>query len=140
MFVQRVSSILSTHALTLFEIWIDVPNLCHYCSSNCIPFGASAFIPCSFSGARVTQSLVLCVCFVGHCLFLLAIVMSVLLRFTASDYLPLVSSSLSYYRVFASKMYKKDVSMCRLACLYSVDCMDWPYFKKNSVNVHKLSQ
>jgi hypothetical protein len=42
------------------------------------------------SGVRVTRSLVLYVCFVDHCLsfelFLLTIVLSVLLRFTDSDY------------------------------------------------------
>ena len=47
------------------------------------------FVP-GFSGVRVTRSLVLCVCFVDRCLascsFLLAIVLSVLLRFTDSDY------------------------------------------------------
>jgi hypothetical protein len=44
-----------------------------------------------FSGVRVTRSLVLSVCFVERCLsfynLLLAIVLSVLLRFTDSDYL-----------------------------------------------------
>ena len=43
-----------------------------------------------FSGVRVTRSLVLYVCFVDRCLsfctFLLAIVLSVFLRFTDSDY------------------------------------------------------
>ena len=43
-----------------------------------------------FSGVRVTRSLVLCVCFVDRCLsfvpFLLAIVLSVFLRYTDSDY------------------------------------------------------
>ena len=43
-----------------------------------------------FSGARVTRTLVLCVYFVDRCLsfvlFLLAIVLSVLLRHTDSDY------------------------------------------------------
>jgi hypothetical protein len=44
-----------------------------------------------FSGVRVTRSLVLCVCFVDRCLsictfFLLAIVLSVLLRYTDSGY------------------------------------------------------
>jgi hypothetical protein len=51
--------------------------------------GAPEFIPV-FSGVRVTRSLVLYVCFVGHCLsfctFLLAIALSVLLRYTDSDY------------------------------------------------------
>ena len=52
--------------------------------------GAPAFIPV-FSGVRVTRSLVLYVCFVGHCLsfcpFLLAIALSVLPRYPDSDYL-----------------------------------------------------
>jgi len=44
-----------------------------------------------FSGIRVTRSLVLCVCLVDRCLcpfvlFLLTIVLSVLPRFTDSDY------------------------------------------------------
>ena len=43
-----------------------------------------------FSGVHVTRSLVLCVCYVYHCLsfcfFLLAIVLSVLLLFTDYDY------------------------------------------------------
>ena len=46
--------------------------------------------PSVFSGVRVTRSLVLYVCFVDRCylfvLFLLAIVLSVLLRYTVSDY------------------------------------------------------
>ena len=45
--------------------------------------------PPVFSGVRVTRSLVLCVCFVDRwlsfCIFLLAIVLSVL-RYTDSDY------------------------------------------------------
>ena len=45
-------------------------------------------LPSVFSGVRVTRSLVLCVCFVDRCLsfFLLAIMLSVLLRYTDSDY------------------------------------------------------
>ena len=47
-----------------------------------------------FSGVRVTRSLVLCVCFVDRCrslfvllcFFLLAIVLSVRLQYTDSDY------------------------------------------------------
>jgi hypothetical protein len=55
------------------------------------PSGASEFTTC-FSGVRGTQSLVLCVdiicrsLFVIFILFLLTIVLSVLLRFTHSDY------------------------------------------------------
>jgi hypothetical protein len=67
------------------------------------PSGAPEFTPV-FSGVCVTRSLVLCVIFVDRVcslvLFVLAIVLSVLLllvivlsvlRFTDSDYLPLVS-------------------------------------------------
>ena len=54
------------------------------------PTGAPEFTPV-FSGVRVTRSLVICVCFVDHCLsfgpFLLAIVLPVLLRYMDSDYL-----------------------------------------------------
>jgi hypothetical protein len=46
--------------------------------------------PPDFSGVRVSRSLVLYVCFVDRCLsfvpFLLGIVLSVLLRYTDSDY------------------------------------------------------
>jgi hypothetical protein len=42
--------------------------------------------PPVFNGVHVTRSLVLCVCFVDRCLSFLAIVLSVLLRFTDSDY------------------------------------------------------
>ena len=54
--------------------------------------------PPVFSGVRVIRSLVLYVWFVDRCLsfFSLAIVLSVLLRYTDSDYLPLVSSNSSY--------------------------------------------
>ena len=47
--------------------------------------------PPVFSGVRVTRSLVLCVCFVDRCLsfFYFFIVVSVPLRYTDSDYLPL---------------------------------------------------
>ena len=46
--------------------------------------------PPVLSGVRVTRSLVLCVCFVDRCLsfctFFLAIVLSILLRYTDYDY------------------------------------------------------
>ena len=51
--------------------------------------GAPEIIP-GFSGVRVTRSLILCVCFGNRCLsfctFLWAIVLSVLLWYTNSDY------------------------------------------------------
>ena len=58
--------------------------------------------PPVFSGVRVTRSLVLCVCFVDGCLSFLSffIVVSVLLRYTDSDYLPLVSSNSSWYYMY----------------------------------------
>ena len=62
------------------------------------PSGAPEFTPV-FSGVRVAQSLVLCVCFLDRCLsfcsFFFFFVLFVLLRFTDSDYLPLVSSNSS---------------------------------------------
>ena len=55
--------------------------------------------PPVFSGVRVTRSLVVNVCFVDHCLsfilFLLAIVLSVLLPYTDSDYPFIVFSNSS---------------------------------------------
>ena len=46
--------------------------------------------PPVFSGVRVARSLALCVCVIDRCLFFvlfhLAIVLSILLRFTDSDY------------------------------------------------------
>jgi hypothetical protein len=52
--------------------------------------GIFYFISPVFRGVRVTRSLVLCICFVDRylpfVLFLLAIVLSVLLRYTDSDY------------------------------------------------------
>ena len=59
-----------------------------------------------FSGVCVTQTLVLYVCFIDRCLsfvlFVLAIVLSDLLRCADYDYLPLVSShSYSYLRFIA---------------------------------------
>ena len=52
----------------------------------CLPFQEHLSSPPVFSGVRVTRSLVLCVYFVDRCYFLLAIVLSVLLQFTGSDY------------------------------------------------------
>ena len=55
--------------------------------------------PPVLSGVHVTRSLILYVCFVDRylsfVLFLLAIVLSGLLQYTVSDYLPLVSSNSS---------------------------------------------
>ena len=70
-----------------------------------------------FSAVRVTRSLVLCVCFVDRCcpfvLSLLAIVFSVLLRFTVSDYLPLVSSNSSFVvREWKVSKTNKNISNC----------------------------
>ena len=55
--------------------------------------------PSVFIGVRVTRSLFLCVFFIDRylsfCTFFWAIVLSVLLRYTDSDYLPLLSSNSS---------------------------------------------
>jgi hypothetical protein len=64
------------------------------------PSGAPEVTP-NFSGVRVTQSLVLCVCFEDRCLsfcsFFLAIMLSVLLRCTDSYYLFDIFCSSSMY-------------------------------------------
>jgi len=56
-----------------------------------------------FSGVRVTPSLLLHVCFVDRCfpfvLFLLAIVLSVRLQFTDSDYLFGICKLFSYHKM-----------------------------------------
>ena len=59
-----------------------------------------------FSGVRVTRSLVVYVCFVDHCpfaLFLFAIALSVLLRYTDSDY------PFGILRLFLSKYYPRGL-------------------------------
>ena len=58
--------------------------------------------PPVFSGVRVTRSLVLYVCFVDRCLSFCTFSFGhcVLLRFTDSDYLPLVSLTLLYIVLF----------------------------------------
>ena len=59
--------------------------------------------PSVFSGVRVTRSLVLCVMFCRSLFVLLAILLSVLLRFTDSNY-PLVSSN-SHLLVYTNNRY-----------------------------------
>ena len=64
--------------------------------------------PSVFSGVRVTRSLVLCVCFVDRCLSFctfvhLAIALSVLPRYTDSDYLPWYLQTLLTHIVKSSK-------------------------------------
>ena len=60
-----------------------------------VPLVEHLSLPPVFSGVRVTRSLILCVMFCSSLfvLFLLAIVLFVVLRFTDSDYPPLVSSN-----------------------------------------------
>jgi hypothetical protein len=60
-----------------------------------VPLVEPLSLPPVCSGVRVTRSLVLCVMFCRSLfvLFLLAIVLFVVLRFTDSDYPPLVSSN-----------------------------------------------
>jgi hypothetical protein len=77
--------------------------------------GAGTAYPSGFSWVRVTRSLVLYVSFVDRylsfVLFLLAIVLSVLLRYTDSHY-PLVSSNSSYERFPAKLLFIVGVN-CR---------------------------
>ena len=64
--------------------------------------------PTVFSGVRVTRSLALCVCFVDRCLsfvlFLLAIVLSVLLRFTNIGYPFCIFLGSRYWLTYANMM------------------------------------
>ena len=66
--------------------------------------------PLDFCGVRVTRTLVLCVCFVDRCLslciFLLAIVLSVL-RFTAFDY------SFGIFKLFLMSRYIRSITCNR---------------------------
>ena len=76
-----------TSAFFLTQYYLIVFKRVTSGAGTAYPSGALEFTPC-FSGVRVTQSLVLCVCFEDRCLsfcpFLLAIALSVL-RFTDSD-------------------------------------------------------
>ena len=70
-------------------IWHSI-ILYWWCSVHCLPCRSTWVILRFLSGVRVTRSLFLCVYFVDLCLFFcsfsLAIALSVLLRFTDSDY------------------------------------------------------
>ena len=77
----------------MVTLMVKVPTLLEHLS-----------LPLGFNEVYVTRHLVLCVRFCGSLFvpfFLYAIVLSVLLRFTVSDYLPLVSSnsSLTIYQI-----------------------------------------
>jgi len=63
--------------------------------------------PLVFSGVHVTRSLVLCVCFVDH-FWLLAIVLSVLLRFKDSDY-PFGILKLSTFFIYTEHQKKCNI-------------------------------
>ena len=63
---------------------IDKGYLCTSGAGSAYPSGSPDFTPC-FSGIRFTRSLVLCVCFVDHCLSFWPL--CCLLGFTDSDYL-----------------------------------------------------
>ena len=66
---------------------------CHMWNSNCIPFRSTCVHPWILVGVHVARSLAFCIVLRRSLfvVFLLAIVLSVFLRFTAADYLPLVS-------------------------------------------------
>ena len=78
-------------------------TLINYLLCSCILYISvinMTYIFLVFSGVRVTQSLVLYACFIdvvcSFVFFLLVIVLSALLRYTDSDYLPLAFSNSSY--------------------------------------------
>jgi hypothetical protein len=84
--------------------------------------------PPVLSGVRVTRSLVLCVCFVDRyfsfCSFPLAIVLSVLLRFTDSDY------PFGIFKLFLLKPEMPDYWMANLIIPSQrtlLFCHDWVY-------------
>ena len=77
--------------------------------------------PLVFSGVRVAQSLVLCVCFV---LFLLAIVMSVRLRFTDSD------NPFGIFKLFLKKI-KKNKNIYTTCCTSR---------RRKTTNNHSINQ
>ena len=67
-----------------------------------------------FSGVRVTRSLLLCVCFVDRfCHFVRFLLVNVLsvIRYTDSDYLPLVFSSSSYICIFVGDPIIKRIKL-----------------------------
>ena len=77
-------------------------------------------------GVRVTRSLVLCVCFVDRCpfvLFLLAIVLSVLLGFTDSGY-PFGIFTLFFHlvRSYLSKLTCRETQASSYGTDWSSDC------------------
>jgi hypothetical protein len=94
----RICSTFRKH-FPVLSLFMTCHRICNYINTTGVtngtgtayPSGAPEFIP-GFSGVRVTQSLVLCTCifcrslFVLLSFFFLAIVLSVLLRFTDSDY------------------------------------------------------
>ena len=79
-----------------------------------------------FSGVRVTRSLLLCVCFVDRFChfvrFLLVIVLSVI-RYTDSDYLPLICSNSSY-------IFRKAATECFI--FYPYPLSNSPYLSSGS--------
>ena len=75
-------------------------------------------VPRFFSEVRVTRNLVLCVIFCRMLFVLLTIVFSVL-RFTDSDYLPLVSSSSNFSNVGNPSLFIAVVSF-EIICLQTL--------------------
>ena len=98
---------------------------------------ASISSPPVIKGVRVTRSLVLCICFVDRChfvLFALAIVLSVLLRYTDSDY-PFDIFNLLF-----------DVLHCKSQMKYNIvpynhcnDFLSYHRLQKHLQNVHTVT-
>ena len=90
--------------------------------------GTKLSYPPGFRGVRVTRSLVLYVCFVDRCcpfvLFLLAIVVSVLLRYTDSDcpfgIFKLFLPQLFYLLLFSSLQLSIKNTICIASDRYNV--------------------
>ena len=110
--------------LTVFRLTVSI----HWEGiSKLLPFRSTRNTHPVFSGVHVTRSLVVCVCLVDRCLsfcpFLSAILVSVLLRYTNSDYLPLVSSNSSFIIYDHSKKHWKV-----LTSVWS-RTIKWPKYK-----------
>jgi hypothetical protein len=73
----------------VIRFWHELLTLCPLVEQELLTLPKNMSSHPVLSGVRVTRSLVLCVCFVDRCLsfctFFLAIVLSVLLRYTDSD-------------------------------------------------------
>jgi hypothetical protein len=112
------------HALIFFKYFFNtIITSLFSIDLKCIPYNhiRNEVVCGECKSAKPQNNTVLCVCFVDRCLFvlfLLAIVLSVLFRFTDSDYLPLVSSN-------SSCNYKYKMAFCRSLAIWTFGHSLW---------------